>query len=146
MELSLAESILYFAKLGLELEHEVHICLEKAAEIVLQESKDEIGTYQGAAGTTAAWESLAPSTQEERSRLGYTADEPLLREGNLRDSLTSEIEGDTAYIGSNSEVAKYQELGTAKIPPRSFLVGAAYRKEQDVVNEFGGAVSIAIGK
>ena len=29
-----------------------------------------------------------------------------------------------AQVGSNSDIAVYQELGTARIPPRSFLGGA----------------------
>lgn len=135
--LSLAST---FAALAVEIEQEVHEALHKVGEMVRDEAKDELGTYQGAAGPTAAWSPLAESTKADRVAKGYPEDEPLLRSGDLRDSITYEVEGDTVSIGSDSDVAVYQELGTATIPPRSFLAGAAYRKEPEIVAEIGAAV------
>lgn len=45
-----------------------------------------------------------------------------VRTGRLRNSLTSAVSGDTMYVGTNVEYAKFQELGTSKgIKPKHFL-------------------------
>lgn len=112
--------------------------LQAAGEIVEKEAKAEIGAYQGAAGPFAAWEPLAESTQNERAHQGFTPDDPLLRTGEMRDSIGLVVEGHEAYVGSNSDIAVYQELGTSKgIPPRSFLGGAAVRKSAEVRDVIG---------
>ena len=36
------------------------------------------------------------------------------------------------YVGTNDPIAKYHELGTRTIPPRSFLGEAAMRKEHKI--------------
>lgn len=133
-----------FAGLATEIELEIHESLKTVGKIVEDEAKDEIGTQQGAAGPTAAWADLADSTKETRVALGYPEDEPLLRDGDLRDSITHEIEGNTVSIGSDSDVGLYQELGTAKIPPRPFLTGAAYRKEAEILKAIGDGVEAKI--
>jgi hypothetical protein len=45
-----------------------------------------------------------------------------------------------AYVGTNDPVAKYHELGTRTIPPRSFLGEAAMRKEDKIHEMMGKAV------
>jgi hypothetical protein len=69
------------------------------------------------------WPQLAESTQRERERLGFAANEPLLRTGDLRESIEYTVLPREAAveIGSNDKIAVYQELGTSRIPPRSFL-------------------------
>lgn len=104
-----------------------HEILEDACKIVEEEAKRVIGTYD------YGWPQLAPATQEDRTRKGFSANEPLLRTGELRDSITHEVVShDTAYVGSTSLIAKYQELGTSKIPPRPFLGGATAAKEEEI--------------
>lgn len=103
-----------------------HEALDHACRIVKEEAKGVIGTYE------YGWPQLAPSTQEQRARLGFAANEPLLRTGDLRDSISHYVEGDTGYVGSPSKIALAQELGTSKIPPRSFLGGAARAKEAEI--------------
>lgn len=49
---------------------------------------------------------------------GGPHDHPWRLTGTLRDSVSAEAEGPEAMIGSRSEVALYQEHGTATIPPR----------------------------
>lgn len=101
--------------------------LEEACLIVEKEAKRVIGAYD------YGWPQLKDTTQAERSRLGYPPNEPLLRTGELRDSITHEIEhGDTSYVGSPLKIARYQELGTQHMPPRSFLMGAAMAKEKEI--------------
>ena len=76
---------------------------------------------------------LAESTQEERVRKGYSADEPLLRTGELRDSISWEHRSPiSTVVGSTSEIAVYQELGTVRIPPRPFLGSTITEDEKEL--------------
>ena len=141
-DLSIGEAITLFAGLATEVHHHAHHALEKAAEVVEAEAKAEIGHYQGKAGPFAAWAELADSTKDDRVKKGYSENDPLLREGTLRDSIHHKVEmtgiaKGEAHIGSDNPIAVYQELGTAKIPPRSFLGGALVRKTAEVLKLCG---------
>lgn len=123
--------------------------LKRAARLVEREAKASIGEYQAAAPPFAAWAPLAASTMEEKTRLGYAPpDNPLLRTGELRDSISHEVDanvhGGEAVIGSPSEVAVFQELGTRTIPPRSFLGSAAVRKADEIVDILGKSAVAAL--
>ena len=136
-DFSLLGFVEHLGRLTVEIEHGTHEALEKAAEIVEQEAKQEIGVYQDQAGHFVQWAELADATKEERSKLGYTENDPLLRKGDLRESIEHKIDGKVAYVGSDDPIAEYQELGTARIPPRSFLGGAAFRKAPEVAEVIG---------
>ena len=58
---------------------------------------------------------------------------PWLRTGKLRASIGHQTDGAVAVVGSSSEVAVDQELGTPSIPPRPFLAPTAARSAHDVV-------------
>ncbi len=125
--------------------HEVgHEALEVAAQIVKKEAKSELGTYQGSAGPFAGWQSLADATIAARINAGYPGDEPLLITGDLRDSIEHTVImsgwNGAAWVGSDNPIAAYQEVGTKKIPPRSFLGGALFRKSEEVKNLIGGSI------
>lgn len=145
MNLTLAEMALNLvtaeARMLVSLEHG----LEKVAAKIDQAAKDKIGEYQAANGMHDAWPELADSTKADRLRQGYTENDPLLRSGELRDSISHETKGLEAAIGSTSDIAVYQELGTDKIPPRPFLGSAAYEHMDDVKKIIGGAVITGIG-
>ena len=98
-----------------------HDTMQRACEAVQKRAQHYIGSYHGAAGPFAAWEKLAPSTVEDRVRHGYAPDQPLLREGTLRASIEYTIKGNQGWVGSNLDIAVFQELGTSRIPPRPFL-------------------------
>jgi HK97 gp10 family phage protein len=136
-EFTLDGFVAHLAGLAVELEEKQHHALEKAARIVEKEAKAEIGHYQDQAGPFAAWRELADSTKADRVHKGFTENDPLLRTGDLRESIGHEVDGNVAIVGSTSDVAVYQELGTSKIPPRSFLAGALVRKSEQVVNALG---------
>jgi phage gpG-like protein len=73
---------------------------------------------------------LAESTQIERLAQGYTANDPLVRSGDLRESVTPAVLGlfgaEFAATGSADPIAAYQEFGTATIPARpAFRIGLA---------------------
>jgi phage gpG-like protein len=79
-------------------------------------------------GDASKLEELAPATQDERTRLGYSANEPLLRDGSLlKDRLEHGHEGMFAGVGSEEPVMAYHEYGYLNartgnaVPPRPVL-------------------------
>jgi hypothetical protein len=112
--------------------------LEKTCQLIEDRAKEVIGTY------IFNWPQLAQSTQEQRVALGFSANEPLLRTGELRDSIGHLVEGNVGYVGTNDPVAKYHEYGTTKIPPRPFLAGALAATEGEIPKIFGSLVSAAM--
>ena len=126
--------------------------LEKAARLIEKEAKSEIGEYQPEKGPFEAWQDLATSTVTGKLQAGFEVEKPLLRTGDMRDSLQHQVqvhgpgEGE-AHVGSDSPVAVYQELGTSRIPPRSFLGGAAFAKAPEVRKILGdGVIAVIEGK
>ncbi|MCQ8279863.1 hypothetical protein NFI95_15570 [Acetobacteraceae bacterium KSS8] len=143
-EFSLAGFAAHLAEITVEAEHETRYGLEEAARIVEAEAKAEIGTYQGQAGPFDPWAELADATKADRVRQGFTENDPLLRTGEMRDSIEHTVQGKTAYVGTDNQIAVYQELGTERIPPRSFLGGAAFRKAPEVAEIIGGRFIAAL--
>ena len=118
--------------------------LEYGAKLIADEARAELGTYQGAAGSLPAWARLAEATQEERSRLGYTPDDPGLRSGAMRDSIQQSVQHPVAVVGSNDPNLVYFEHGTSKQPARPVLGSAAFRKGEEAANAIGAAVERAL--
>lgn len=75
---------------------------------------------------------------------GFEENEPLLRTGELRDSIEHAVGAGEAAIGSNNDKAVWQELGTDKIPPRSFLGSAAVENAEAVKKIVGETIVIAL--
>lgn len=121
-----------------------HEGLERAAQIIEREAKAAIGAYQAEAPPFAAWAPLAEATKTDRVRQGFPADEPELRTGELRDSIKHTVGEKEAEVGSDSPIMEYQELGTARIPPRSILGGAAVRKGEQAAEAIGEDVVLAL--
>lgn len=111
--------------------------LEAAAVVVEKEAKSEFGNYQQAVGPFNKWEELADSTKEDRVSQGYSENDPLLRSGKLRETISHDVNHLTAVVGSTSDVMVYQELGTDKIPPRPVLGPSLARVEHKVVRILG---------
>ena len=120
--------------------------LSKAAGVVQRHAKRKIGKYQPQAGEFVGWAELAESTKSDRERKGFSEDDPLLRTGELRESIqvAMSTDGTEAQIGSNSDIAVYQELGTVKMPPRSFLGSAMVEKLDEVKEIISGSVKAAL--
>jgi hypothetical protein len=149
--MSLAEFAAETVALALAVHEESKSALERAARLVEKEAKTEIGTYQSSAGPFPGWQQLADSTQTNRAQAGFPPNDPLLITGSMRDSIEHTVDMDdldgVAYVGSNNPIALWQEQGTTKIPPRSFLGGALFRKETEVRDLIGGSIYGAlIGK
>ena len=132
-EFSLAGFVAFLPSLALEVEHANHSALEKAAQIVEEEAKRVIGTYD------YNWPPLAESTLKNKA-----ADTPLLETGEMRDSIEHVSDHKEAQIGSNNDKAVWQELGTKTIPPRSFLAGALQHKAEEVVEIIGRDITKAL--
>lgn len=111
--------------------------LAKAAKIVETQARSEIGHYQDPIADFPGWQELAQSTKDDRVSKGFAENDPLLRDGKLRDSIHHDIDGLEATIGSDSNIAVYQELGTDKIPPRPFLGTALAIKQGQIVRIIG---------
>jgi hypothetical protein len=142
--------IKHLATLPAAVERATPTGLEAAAALIEKTAKDEIGHYQEADGPFNAWLPLSGATLEGfyaegigyvpgKEELGYAPpDNPLLRDGDLRESYGHQVAGYEASIGSPSLIALWQELGTPDarfpIPPRSVLGVAAYRCEHVVVD------------
>ncbi|MBB3175398.1 phage gpG-like protein [Endobacter medicaginis] len=103
-----------------------HQLLERVGELVQQRAKSYLGHEQD------GWPALAESTISEKQRHGYPTPSPLLRDGELRDSIRHAVDGHRVVIGSTSEISVYQELGTERIPPRPFLAKAAVESEPEI--------------
>lgn len=70
------------------------------------------------------WKELAESTIEDKMEKGFPVPYPLLRTGEMRDSVQREMDLSelAVAVGSRSKIALYQEMGTSRgIPPRPFL-------------------------
>lgn len=111
--------------------------LHKVAKKIERTAKDEIGHYQSAVGPFQGWDDLADSTEERKAALGYPADAPLLAAGAMQESITHEVRGLEAAIGSTDQNLLYQEMGTTKIPPRPVLGPAAFHNR--------GAIELLMG-
>lgn len=148
-DMSLLQFIGHLATFDVRLHEYTHKGLERAAVEVEHEAKRLIGHDENpAAGPFAAWQPLADSTIEEKDKLGYfgviSANDSLLRTGGMRASIEHKVEVPEAAIGSNDNKAVWQELGTDRIPARSFLGAGAFRKEDEIHEHLGAAVTAAL--
>ena len=115
----------------------LHAGLKHVAREIEKTAKEEIGVYQSEVGPFPSWPALAEATVDDRIRQGYSPDEPLLRTGDLRESIKHEVKGLEAIIGSDSPIAAYQEFGTDKIPPRPFIGPAAFHNKKTIIETIG---------
>jgi phage gpG-like protein len=115
-------SILEFVAKTKSIEHDLkevsHAIVARACEMVCAEAKRVIGVGY------PEWPALAPETLAKKMM-----NTPLLETGEMRASIEWNAEGDEGFVGSNNDKAVWHELGTSRIPPRPFLMGAAMRME-----------------
>lgn len=100
--------------------------------------------------------SLAQATQDERVRLGYAANEPLLRDGELlRDSVEAAaeagVEEAVAGIGSKEPVMSYHEYGYVNartgnpVPPRPVFKIAMVEAAPEIAEILQRAIRVSLG-
>src|ERR1019366_3884946 len=118
-------SILGFVAQLKAIDHDMHelgpAIVAKACEMVCTEAKRVIGEGY------PEWPALQPETLARKMM-----NTPLLETGELRASIEWNSHGNEGHVGSNNDKAVWHELGTSKIPPRSFLMGAAIRMEPKI--------------
>ena len=139
---NLESFIVHFAEAHIRIDRETNRVLEVAAKIVEKDAKARLGHYQEAIGPYGAWMELSDYTKRERAMQGYTPNDPLLRSGKLRASIEHEVDVNQhiAIIGSKSEYAEDQELGTSRIPARPFIGPAAFANKQKIRDLIGRSV------
>jgi hypothetical protein len=133
-------------ELRFALERDVRLNMEVAAKV----SRGFIGHE------IEGWAPLSPATMngfyspdagwiKGKIELGYvnqiSATDPLLRTGELRDSIGGEAEevgiGVRGIVGSTSDIAALQEMGTSRIPARPFLGPALMLAETKIAEDLG---------
>jgi phage gpG-like protein len=123
----------HLGRLALIGEEVTHHVTEEGAKIIQKGAQAKLGEYQEYTGPFNAWAELADSTKADRVAQGFPENEPLLRTGTLHDSIEISCSGNHAVVGSNDEVALYQEVGTDRgIPPRPFLGPAGFEAKQPI--------------
>ncbi len=115
--------------------------LQECAEAVEKTAKAEFDGSQSAAGPFPVWPALAPATLTKHQANDEADDSPLSGSGVLRDSISHQVHGLTASVGSNSAVMAYQELGTDKIPPRPVLGPSLVRNRKLIERTLGRAAA-----
>jgi phage gpG-like protein len=109
------------AQVAIDTDEAIKIALTEAAEMVHEAAAALIGH------PNSAWAALADSTLARKG-----ADTPLLETGEMRASIEHVVHGRSAFVGSNNDKAVWQELGTSRIPPRSFIGMAAIECEERI--------------
>jgi hypothetical protein len=117
----------------------LEVGLDKVGELSATMAAAYIGTYQ------PGWPALAEATIKSKAAAGYAVPDPLLRTGEMRDSIKHEVDPILleVAVGSNDKTALFQELGTSRVPPRSFL-GLAMRNSMPFAAETFGAIALKI--
>lgn len=121
--------------------------LERICILIARTAKREFGTYQPEVGPFPKWAPLAETTLygwgpfPGKIDLGYAPpDNPLLREGELRDSIDYVVHRLEGVIGSPSQIMVYDEFGTEKMPARPVLGPAAFRNKEHIRELAGVAI------
>jgi hypothetical protein len=108
----------------------------RACQMVYEEARRVIGEGY------SDWPQLQPATLAHK-----IANTPLLETGELRASIEWQSHGLKGEVGSNLDKAVWHELGTSRIPPRSFLAGAAQHMGPEIEKMAHKAVvAVMLGK
>jgi hypothetical protein len=129
---SLAQAAAHFTILNAEIKHAEHAIIVEACKMVAKRAKQVMGTdgYN--------WPALSPNTKKTQPGM-------LLETGELRDSIHWNAEGAEGHVGSDLDKAVFHELGTAKIPPRSFLLASAQHEARAIQKMAGQTVAAMVG-
>lgn len=134
------EYALFLRESAVRAEPELSMALTKIIEVGVDLARGYIGADQ------PGWDKLSGATLDGflhrdagfwipgKIDLGFSPpDNPLLRTGQMRDSIEGEVDGLVGTVGSTERRALYQEMGTPgatyPIPPRPFLARAVEHLE-----------------
>lgn len=135
-------------KFGLTLQHlfgqSEHITgILKNAQVahLAQDLKEQVQGRHGKYPSDVNWKQLADSTQESRLKLGYSANDPLRRSGELAESYDFVIDFDehAIVIGSPKDEALWNELGTKTAPARPVLIPTINANQEEIEAALGQA-------
>lgn len=119
--------------------------LSVSGKIVQEKARSLFGHYHTNPEPFGEWPQLAESTQSQRKSQGWSANDPLFRSGELRETIHhEEVSDNVEVIGSPDLIMHYQEFGTDKIPPRPVLGPAALSTGEAVTETVGIAIYEAI--
>jgi len=142
---SFTEFAVFLGTLAVKEKAAEQVALRKVGELVEKAAKKKPGTYQ------PGWAPLAATTLDGwgpypgKVALGYSPpDNPLLRDGTMRDSYQHSVGVGEVTIGSNLSVALFHELGTSKMPARPVLLPAATENIDKIKLIVGGEVYLAL--
>lgn len=133
-----------FAKLAAEEPVIIATSMMLSAPVLERNVKKTIGDKSKLAA-------LSQFTQDDRTAMGYSPDEPLLRDASLlRDHIESAHSATEAGVGSNEPVQLYSELGFlnsrtgTSVEPRPALKIGVLDSEAEVVAIFETAIGLAL--
>jgi hypothetical protein len=126
---------------------------EQGAAAIRDDAKAKLGHYQGPVAGFNGWAPLSLARKTERVLDGFTANDPLLASGQLRDAISSTLIAGGAAVGvahephhdpdggtsDTGEIALRMELGDGA-PPRPFLGPAAITSKPAVARIAGRAL------
>jgi HK97 gp10 family phage protein len=132
----LGEFALHLKVIEREMHEANRLIVRRACQMVAAEAKRVLGTdgYN--------WAPLSEHTKKTQPGM-------LLETGAMRASIewSTSHDGLEGHVGSNSDIAVYQEMGTSRIPPRPFLAGALHQKAPEIVKMAGRAAhAVVAGK
>jgi phage gpG-like protein len=135
--MNLAEAAARMAAAAIDIELAKRAALEEACLIVQERARGLLGHPND------SWAPLKPETIAQKGGLNM----PLLNHGTMRDSISyTVIDSNHAEVGSNSEIAVIQSLGSSRgIPPRPFLSLAGHLEGPAVAKVVARTVGGAIG-
>ena len=121
----------------------MHAAIVESGKLVEETAKENIGHLQPEKGPFEAWKPLAPSTIEDKRRLGFDGSDhykPLYRTGKMKASIDLVVFGNGFVVGSRDPVAGYQEFGTSRMPARPFIQPAMFTSLPAIHKIFGRVV------
>lgn len=145
------EAALHIGGRAAALDNAIESALEAVGKHVEEVIEEKFGEYQDAAGDYPKWKALAESTQKERTRLGFAPNEPLLRKGNLRESISYVTDSgpieDSVTIGSTSQIVFFHEVGYFNARTQRFVEprathGPALIEERDEIRGLLGTAVV----
>lgn len=114
--------------------------LERAAKLLANDVRQQIGRYQPPVGPHPGWAPLSPAYEAKKVAAGFKANAPLLRTGEMRDSVGYRVNGNEAVVGAKDEKAVFHEFGTSEMPPRPMFGPAVFRNRRAIEQILGDAV------
>src|SRR5690348_14424850 len=94
------EFAVYLQSLAVRVEPNLAIAVEETVHAAAETARGYIGHYQGATDGYPTWPPLAERTIRDKERRGYAPpDNPLLRTGDMRDSIVAGADGLVGTFG-----------------------------------------------